>query len=109
MVDTRVRAMVDTAVVVAALLRAMAVRAAATVVEDTAAVIPVRPAAGAGIPRVAEVVIPAEVAADTPVVDIANLYECVRVAVNEVNDRGEQGVLNGTPSLFLTSLLLAND
>jgi len=43
------------------------------------------------------------------VVDIANLYECVRVAVNEVNDRGEKGVLNGTPSLFLTSLLLAND
>jgi len=86
MVDTRVRAMVDTAVAVVALPRAMAVRAAATVVVDTAAVIRARPAVVAGIPRVAEVVIPA-VAAATPAAGIAKTRS--QVAVNEVNDRGE--------------------
>jgi hypothetical protein len=68
MAGTRVPATVDTAVVVVALPQAMAVPAAAT----EAAVIRVCPVAVAGIPLVAAVDTPAEVAPGTPVVGVAD-------------------------------------
>jgi hypothetical protein len=123
MAGTRVRAMVDTAGVVVALLRATVVRVAATVVVDTeAVVVRVRPVVEADARMVvAAVDARAAVAADTqlvvaatPEVDIAKLRqrycqqrfcEGEQVDVNEVNDRGGKGVLNGTPSLFLNSFV----